>query len=236
MKRHLPLLFLLSLSALAPRPACAHVRNYLFNYGWYTLERGRSELELYNDYLRPTVSRKDGAAWANETEFEYGVTNRYSLGLYADFLEHAGFTSFKMENRYRFGAKDEWPADVAGYLELRKASGDLDTDELEGKLIFSKDIGALNLVANPVLAYEREIGEDGSKQWKLHPELALGACYVLGRVTPGLEVSFEKNNTRVIPGLYIDVVPDVRLNLGVAFGSGSESNALEARSILELEF
>lgn len=221
---------------LAPRPACAHLRNYLVNYGWYTLEKGRVEMELWTDYRRPDVGDSKADFWAHQTELEFGVTDRYSLGLYGVFVEGVGYTAAKLENRYRFGHKGEWPVDLAGYLEFKKANGDKNEDEIEGKLILSKDVGNLNLVANPILAYEREEEPSGEKEWELEKALALGAAYPLGKVTPGLELFLAKEKTQVIPGLYIDIIPNVRLNLGVAFGSGEEANDVEYKSILELEF
>lgn len=234
-----PLLFLscLALSSLCALPAQAHLRNYLVNYGYYTLPKGRAEVELWTDYHRPKTSLSSADYWSHQTEVEYGVTDRYTLGLYAVFVEPLGYTAFKMENRYRFAELGEWPVDTAAYLELKKANHRDDENEVEAKLILNKDFDNLNLVANGVLEYEEEIEPNGEKEWELEPPFfTLGAAYPLGRVTPGLEAVVKPSASQLIPGLYIDITPDIRLNLGVAFGLGDKAEDQVLKSVLELEF
>ncbi len=216
-------------------PARAHLRNYLDTYGYPTLERGRMEVELWTDWREP--DHADGF-WFHQTELEFGVTDRYTVGLYGIFIDGQGFSAAKLENRYRLAEKGEWPLDTALYLEFVKANGDKAEDEIEGKVILSKDIGRWNISANPILEMERETEPSGEKEWELESALAIGAAYdhFWSRVTPGLEFFLAENQTRVTPGLYIDLTPNIRFNIGAGIGLEKAADDLQIKSILEIEF
>ena len=110
-------------------------------------------------------------------------------------------------------------------------------DEIEAKLIASKDMGPWNVTANPLVEIERETKPTGEKEWESKPGLAVGAAYQTGgRVTPGLELLLLEDESRITPGLYIDIVPGVRLNLGVGFGLEKAADDARFKSLLELEF
>ncbi len=219
---------------LFPLVSRAHLRNYLDTYGPYTLEKGKAEAEIWTDYRKP---KEGDGFWVNQTEVEYGVTNRYSLGLYGVFIEGQGFSAVKVENRYRLNEPGEWPVDTALYLEFKKGIEDKAEDEIEGKVILSKDWGPVNLSANPILEIEKE-EKPGGDEWELEAGLALGTCYknFWKRVTPGIELFLAEKQSRVTPGLYIDLAPDVRLNLGAGIGIEKAADPVQLKTILELEF
>lgn len=217
-----------------PDVARAHLRNFLDTYGYDTLSQGKYELELWTDLRDPD---KADRYWVYQTEVEYGVTDHYSLGVYGVFVDGQGFSAAKIENRYRFAEKGQWPVDTAVYLEFKDANGRKDEDEIEGKLIFSKDIEKWNIVANPILAFEREIESNGETEWEAETAFALGAAYKLpGRITPGVELFLAENKSRITPGLYIDILPEVRFNIGVGIGLESKADDAQLKSILEIEF
>jgi hypothetical protein len=214
--------------------AHAHLRNYLDTYSYYTLTQGASELELHTDLHNPDHAED---YWAHETEYEYGITDRYTIGLYGVFREGVGFTAAKVENRVRIAEPGEWFMDPAIYFEIKDANGRKDQDELEGKLILSKEIGRWNVSWNGILGHEREIKKNGDTEWETEVAMAIGAAYNGGwRVTPGVELYSAENATRITPGLYIDLMKDVRLNLGVGIGLEDKAEDATFKSILEIEF
>jgi hypothetical protein len=227
---------LVLLMGLIPLSARAHVRNYLDTYSYDTLEKGRWEMELWTDWRNPDGG--DGY-WYHQTELEYGVTDRWVSALYGIFVDGQGFSAAKWENRYRLKEKGVWPVDVALYGELKKANGDKDVDELEGKVILSKDWGDLNVSVNPILEIEEEFKPNGDTEWEMEAALAAGVCLRGGlgsRVTPGVELFAAEHQTRITPGLYIDVMPDVRFNVGAGIGLEKAADDVVWKTILEIEF
>ena len=221
-------------AALCPVYGRAHKRDFLDTYGYYTLERGGVELELFTDLRVPDSGRN---RWFHQSEVEYGVTDRYTLGVYGVFVDGQGFTAWKLENKYRLSQPGQWPVDTTLYLEYKDANGAKDQNEIEAKAILSKDFGKWNLTANPILEFEQEEEPNGEKEWEAEPALALGTAYRTGgRLTPGIELLLAKRKTRLTPGLYIDILPEIRLNLGVGIGLEKPADDMQFKSLLELEF
>lgn len=234
MKKHRWSVVILVWSWTFPIAGHAHLRNYLDTYGYDTLEKGHTEMELWTDRRNPDSGR---SFWFHQTEVEYGVTDRYSLGLYGVFVDGQGFSAFKAENRYRLAEHGEGPVDTALYLEFKKANGNKDADEIEGKVILSKDIGAWNFTVNPILELERETEAGGEKEWETETALAVGTAYKTeGRVTPGVELFLAEHKSRITPGVYIDVLPEIRLNVGAGIGLEKQADDVRFKSILEIEF
>ncbi|MEK6542943.1 MAG: hypothetical protein AABZ44_00690 [Elusimicrobiota bacterium] len=224
-------LLLLAALALAV-PAAAHKRNYLDTYGYYTSEKGAWETEFWTDLRNPDVGDD---YWYHQTEVEYGVTDRYTLGVYGVFIDGRGFSALKVENRYRLSEPKQWPVDTALYLEFKDANGHKEQDEIEGKLILSKDIGRWNLTGNGIFELEREVTASGS-EWELEPAIAVGAAYTSGNaINPGIELYSAEHKSRLTPGLYIDLLPEVRLNVGVGLGLEDQADDYIVKSILEIE-
>lgn len=140
-----------------------------------------------------------------------------------------------------WGSRDRWEAfcvDGRGVLaETRKAleSGDWGwaTEQFSGLLKvrddahwvfrpgFLKRLGRLfrrvRLASSPNHTIQEE-----KKYWN--------------RVTPGIEFFLAENKSRVTPGLYIDLLPDVRLNAGAGIGLKKKADNLQLKTILEVEF
>jgi hypothetical protein len=188
-------LFLVSrVSAATPQPLP-------FTYVYETLPKGSLEVEQYIDYTPVTaISASTGnavryGATQFQTEFEYGITDRLELGLYAILAPAADASTYaqapslsiiegtglKERLRLRLGEAGQWPVDVALYGELVETE---DEFELEAKVILQRRIGDARLVAN--LWAEREWEYVGTQDWVINP--TLGFTYqVTPSVHPGIE-------------------------------------------------
>lgn len=218
----------------------SYARDYLVNYGYKTPHKGEIELELWTDYVNG-----DTNYFFHQTEIEYGITDRWMVGVYGQFKESAGYDGYKIETRYRFGDKGMWFVDPALYFEYKNPNGSQDVrdDLLEAKLILSKDIGALNLVTN-LKFFERGINS--------HQDVKFG--YTFGTSYPffdkaklglefkgslGKEGDFRIDDDQkhyIIPGIYMDLWDDIELAVGLGFGLTRESDNFLLKSIIEIEF
>jgi hypothetical protein len=147
---------------LSVRQASASPRTLPFSYPYETLAEHTTEVELYGDMtpLRvnavpgdPSKGRIYEPAYVLQTEFEYGITDKWELGLYQQFVANPQdggtnsmtFDGFKWRIRHRFSEAGELPVDVAVYLELETLHDEL---ALEGKIILAKHFGSWHWMAN----------------------------------------------------------------------------------------
>jgi hypothetical protein len=141
-------------------PALATPRPLPFTYPYETLPVGELELELYGDVtpLRvaaadPTQGRIWEPAYLLQNEFEYGVSDRIELGFYQVFEakpldggdNQMVFDGFKWRVRGRLAEANEWPINVALYLELETLHDEM---SLEEKVILAKRVGRWHWMAN----------------------------------------------------------------------------------------
>ena len=242
---------LITAAALAtnPAPAAAHMRDYIFNQGYHTTKKGEFEVELYNDYKMPE-SENDGTFNSqHQIELEYGLTNRLQLAYYEVFTwdrpNDWQRNAFKVETKYRLFESGELPVDIALYGEYKNPNGHWETasDELEAKLILSKDLGPWNLVGN--LITERKINEHEDLQW----EYTAGVSYA---VKPNLRAGLEIKETlgdqgdfgpmrrghelQLMPVIAYNPTPHARLLFGPAFGLTGPADDVQLKSIVEIEF
>ncbi len=142
--------------------AAATPRTLPFSYPNETLQKGALEVEMYTD-VNPLRVPADpsgavpGNMWSPEyrlqTEFEYGITDRFELGLYQVFEaapqpggENALlFDGLKWRVRTRLAEPGELPVDIGLYLELETMHDEL---ALEGKVNLQRRFGAVRLLAN----------------------------------------------------------------------------------------
>ena len=230
-------------------PARAHMRDYLFNQGYHTTKKGEFEVELYNDYKMPE-SENDGTFNSqHQIELEYGLTNRLQMAYYEVFTWDRANDwqrdAFKVETKYRLFESGELPVDVALYGEYKNPDGSQEahSDELEAKLILSKDLGPWNLVGN--LITERKINEHEDLQW----EYTAGVSYA---VKPNLRAGLEIKETlgdqgdsgpmrrghelQLMPVVAYNPTPHARILFGPAFGLTGPSDDVQLKSIVEIEF
>ncbi|MBI3920897.1 MAG: transporter [Armatimonadetes bacterium] len=220
---------LVGLLCLFSAPSHAHKRDFVWTYEWFTPTKGEKEIELW-------ATHQFGAdQLTTQAEFEYGVTDRWSIAPYVIFEKERGESletkGWKLEQRYRFGNFKERHLLPAGYLELKKEEGA--PYELETKAIFSHLDGnknfALNLIAEKKLAG----GED------IEVGYAAGVSKPIGGRTRGtIEAfgNFHDPKHAVGPGVAIDLAPNQRLNLNAAFGLNDRTDDLMLRLLYEYEW
>ncbi len=234
---------------LAPRPAHADLRDYLFNQGYYTPKKGEFEVELYNDYNFTDLENSDEDSSKHQVELEYGLTNHLMLAYYEVYgwnrQDDFDRDELKVETKYRFFEAGELPVDIALYAEYVNPDGhrEIRSDEMELKLILSKNIGSWNVTGNFI--GEREINQHDP--WAL--EYTLGVSYpVHPKVKLGLEIkeTLGKNNNlgihradhefQLMPVVAASFTPHSRILFGPAFGLTHAADDLQLKSIVEIEF
>ncbi|OFX17973.1 MAG: hypothetical protein A2Z18_07805, partial [Armatimonadetes bacterium RBG_16_58_9] len=191
-KNHIyPLILLL---ASAPTGSHAHLRDYLVTRGYWTLSQGRVESEVYNDFYDKDSGE---TVYVNQTEVEYGVTDRLTLGVYGVW-EKAGavpieYAKTKFEARYRLAEYQRMIVDPALYLEYQLGANGR-PDKVEAKLLLSKDFGTdWNVTFNGIL--EKSRGDGG--EWERG--FTVGVAKVLTyRLTTGLEFKSGEGRTYLI--------------------------------------
>lgn len=169
-------------------PALADRRPYVWTYTYQTMPRGQAELEFYTTMKIPDRRETHINRLDYEAELEFGITDRWDISFYQRWRQtnapddhHFHSKGFKLRTRYRFGERGLYLVDVLLYAEYVQAKNEFD-EEVELKLILSKDIGKWNVSLNPI--WERRIDTHGPSQWKL----ALG---VSRQLSPAWILGFE---------------------------------------------
>jgi len=214
------------------RPAQAHLRDYLVTYGYWTLPKGKVELEFWTDYRKINSGQSQ---LVHQSEIEYGITDRLLLGIYGVFVRPSGgnteYRQTKFETRYRLAEPGMFFFDPALYLEYVKGAGDR-PDKVEAKVILSKYLAnGTNLTINAIAEKEKEPGT----HWEYGYTAGISKR-VRPKLTLGLEIKGEEDEFYLIPGAYIDIPPNKRINIGPAFGLTGESIDFQLKSIVEYEF
>ena len=229
--------------------ASAHLRDYLVNQPYYTTKQGEFEIEVWTDFNLREADNDDTYSFRQQYEFEYGLTNRWQMAYYEvvkwDRRDDFERDMFKLETKYRLSEVGHLPVDIALYGEYKNPDGRRDrrSDAVEGKLILSKDLGPWNLITNMIA--EKDINTHSD--WKF--EYTLGVSYA---ITPTARLGLELKETlgdadafdihrkdhklQLIPGVYANLTPHLRVLVGPAFGLTRASDDLQLRSIVEWEF
>jgi len=225
------------------------MRDYIFNQGYHTTKKGEFEVELYNDFKMPESENDNTYKSQHQIELEVGLTNRLQLAYYEVFTwdrpNDWKRDAFKIETKYRFFESGELPVDVALYGEYKNPNGRQNSasDELEAKLILSKDFGPWNVVGN--LITERKINEHEDLQW----EVTAGVSYA---IKPNLRAGMEIRETlgdqgdfgplrrghelQLMPVIAYNPSPHARILFGPAFGLTGPADDVQLKSIVEIEF
>lgn len=230
--------------------AWAHVRDYLVNQPYYTTKQGEFEVELHNAFNFQEARNDETYNSKHQIELEYGLTDHLQLAYYEvytwDRAKDWERDELKLEGKLRFAEAGQWPVDVALYAEYANPDGPrrAHSDELEQKVILSKDFGPWNVVSN----FIAEKALNRHKEWEF--SYTFGTSYAIRPTTRlGLELKESlggsdefgfrrKDHTlQLIPGIYTSLNKHLRLLFGVAFGVGTKaSDDLQLRSIVEWEF
>lgn len=168
-------------------------------YPYMTPEAGEKELVYWlsavpssvhqYSFFGNTVNRQ--GLMAHSMELEYGLSNKWTVGLYLDFEQPKGQELRHIKTKAlmfhgRFWEKGERPVDLGLYVEyILPRKGYKTSEQIEIKWILEKDFGSHTIVLNPT--FEKNIsGEDVTEG----VEFALnGGYYYKGneRIQPGLE-------------------------------------------------
>ena len=233
----------------APPWADAHVKDYLVNQDYYTAKRGEIEVGIWNTMNFVDADRDESYTSTHQAEVEYGLLDHLQLAYYEvyrwDRTDDWERDAFKIEGKLRFAEAGVWPLDVALYAEYENPNGrrTVHSDVLETKVILSRDFGLWNVIGN--LIFEKPL--NNGESWKF--EYTAGVSYGLSpRTRLGLEVKETLGDRRefgvqrddhelyLVPGLYTNLSPHVRLLVGPAFGLTKASDDVQLRSLVEVEF
>jgi hypothetical protein len=216
----------------------ANPRPLPFSYPYETLPAQKFEIEQYADLVPVRVVRENPDGTSSgvfslrsvlQTELEYGITDRLELGWYFVFQQGAsagtpvlGFDGIKQRLRLRLAEEGEWPLNVGLYLELAEFH---DEFEVEEKILLSRRLGRLNLVANLWVEQEYAFQADET-EFLYHP--TLGATY---EISPQVIVGAEY----WARGAFGDPLTDARHYLGPTFLLQSGELWLSAGAYLRLD-
>ncbi len=227
----------------------AHRKDYLVSQDYYTATRGEVEVALWNQMNFAEADNDDTYNSTSQLEVEYGVLDHLQLAYYEvytwDRAQDWERDELKIEAKARVAQAGQLPVDVAFYTEYANPNGRRESasDELENKIIVSKDFGPINLIGNFI--FGRKINRHDN--WDF--EYTAGASYgVTPRVRLGLEVKESLGDSGefgirrkdhellLVPGIYATPARHVRVLFGPAFGLTRASDDLRVQSIVEVEF
>ena len=227
----------------------AHGRDYLVSQPYHTAKRGEFELEFWNDMNFSEADNDATYHSKHQLELEYGLLDHLQLAYYEvytwDRAKDWERDALKIEAKLRFAEAGQWPLDLALYTEYKNPDGhrDVTSDELENKVIVSKDLGHWNVVGNVVFEKKLNTHSDWEFEYtagvsrELSPRVRLGLEL---KETLGDSDEFGVRRTDhqlyLVPGIYASLGPHVRLLAGPAFGLTHSSDDLQLKSIVEVEF
>lgn len=226
--------------------ARADLRSFTQTYEYSTVPQGRTAVELWHTQGRLTWDKDTAQTIQHIVELEHGITDHWDIALYNVFEQTAGggavmaepyhYSETKLETRYRFANRGEWPVDTLVYLELAKEFGE-SLYEIEGKVIGARDFGELTVAANAIV--EVKLGNDAAET---EPEFgwALGATYQLHpKVRAGAETwgAAEEGEVKLSIGPAVSLAPSSNfwVTVTAGFGLTDEADAFSARAIIGIE-
>ncbi len=230
-------------------------------YGYTTLDANEKEFVLWNtfipssDHSYPFFGEDVDRAglMAHSLEFEYGITSRLTVALYADFEQPNGkdlkwIRTKAVMFHYAFSEKNLLPIDFALYGEYKlPRKGYKTAEEIEIKLIMEKDLGFHRFVLNPT-AEKKISGEDMDEG----VEFILNGSYTYTKslvFQPKIEYyskmgelydmySFKEQKNYIFPSfdLFFGKYAQFRWHAGVGFGLTDPTDNIIVKSILSWEF
>lgn len=226
--------------------AFAHVRRYVWTTEYQTIPQGGFELENWVTFKVPRWDQSNENTIQYQEELEYGVTDRWTVAHYERWKtknqvgpdDATVYEGFKFETKYRFGERGKYGVDPLLYLEWATDFREEDhPNELEGKLVLSKDFGKWNVVYNQII--ESELGSGG----RTEQNYSVGASYEL---FSGVRVGGEGFGNYWKPGSHrneISMGPTLSyenqyfwVTAGFAFGVNHSAEDTQARVIVGIPF
>ncbi len=235
-------LFLIAITAADAR---ADLRSFTHTYEYSTVPEGRTAIELWHTQGRSTWDKSSPQFFEQILEIEHGITDHWDAAFYTVFAQASGdamtarpygLDSVRLETRYRFADRGEWPVDTLIYAEVAKDFGQ-SLYELEGKVVVARDFDKLTAAANAIV--EVKVGNDAVET---EPELgwAVGLTYQAhSKVRIGAETwgQLEESELYLSAGPALSLSPSSNfwVTMTAGFGLTDEAEAFSARAIVGIE-
>ncbi len=149
--------------AAGPAPVKADSHAYAWTYGHSTVWEGHAELEYYSTAELPDTGDKKTSSWTHQIELEYGLTRKTDIAMYQVFKQENtpasktfNYDGMKLRLRHKLAEKGGMPVNTLLYAEYSRGSDLSAQGALEGKLVFGRDFGRLNLAYNQVVEFPLE--------------------------------------------------------------------------------
>lgn len=210
----------LALTAGIPSGARAQEAPYFVTYDHHPEEPGNLEIAIWSTVGIPRGGQK--LFFAPFSEFEYGVTGRWTAELYLEGQATSGdsavFTGWRLENRFKPLKREHWInpilyfefeglneaskilKEVVGSAEIsaeRNAElAAVHAHEIEAKLILSSNVHDWNLAGNFIVEKNLSLGEGFEFGY------ALGVSRPLSKLASGKECRFCRENFNAGVELY----------------------------------
>src|SRR3569623_818361 len=245
--------FLVALLLMVPQLARADRRSFGYTYEYATLPEGQTEVEIWHTQSRDSWDASSAERFEEKLEIEYGVTDRYDVSMYTVFAESTDenlhLDAVRIENRYRFADRGEWPVDTVAYLALAKDFG-ASIYEVDGKAIFSRNFDKLLLAGNAIgeVAFGNNVPHrDLSLGWSVGASYEVAPQVRLGVERWGASEANEDGSGRTLRaavGAAISLAPSSKLWLAATAGFGVASTfesddfsgaAFSARVVIGME-
>lgn len=229
-------------------------------YPYMTPEAGEKELvwwfsaigsEHQYSFFGEDVNR--GGLMAHSLELEYGLSNKWTAGIYLDFEHPQGKELRHIKTKAlmfhgRFWEKGERPVDLGLYVEyILPRKNYKNAEQIEIKWILEKDYGFNTIVLNPT--FEKNIsGPDVDEG----VEFALNGGWYFKKslkYQPGIEFyskwgelkdlkTFDESNIYLFPAIDIIMGKQGRIiwHTGAGFGLTNPSDNFVFKSILSIGF
>lgn len=229
-------------------------------YPYMTPEAGEKELVYWfsavgsdHQYSFFDKQVERNGLFAHSLEFEYGLSNKWTAGLYLDFEQPRGEKLRHIKTKAlmfhgRFWEKGERPVDLGLYVEyILPRKGYKNAEQIEIKWILEKDYGFHTFILNPT--FEKNIsGPDVDEG----VEFALNGGWYLkkyDRIQPGIEFyskmgelydlkPCEQTKTYIFPAVDIIMGRHGRIiwHTGAGFGLTNPADNFVFKSILSIGF
>jgi hypothetical protein len=247
MRSHLSLLITVAVATLlVPITAQADRRSFTRTYEYTTMPEGQTELEIYSTQTRNRFTEASARSFELQLEVEYGVTDRFDLGLYQVFEQSSSateseplhFSEIKLRGRYRFAERGELPLDLLAYFEGAKEFGE-GVYEAEAKLIAARDFDRLLLSTN--LIGEVVFGPDATSEvelgWAVGAAVEVTPQFRIGAESYGMFEVEEPEELSAYVGPALSWAPPGKLWVAgtAGFGITDEADRIAARFILGID-
>jgi hypothetical protein len=241
--------FVVALIIMVPGLARADRKSFSYTYEYATLPEGQTELEIWHTEARDTWKANTSESFEEKLEIEHGITDHWDMSMYTVLAQSTQpgdefhLDAVRVESRYRFADRGEWPVDTVAYLEVAKDFG-TSLYEIEAKGIFARDFDKVTVAGNVI--GEVTLGNNVPKT-ELDIGWAAGATYeVTPKVRLGVETwgGHEDETTRWAVGPALSLAPSSKFWLvgtagfGLADTVGTDDfagTAFSARVIMGLE-